>query len=584
MNQSYCNPIDLRYRFQNPERAPEAFREAADPSVVCYRDRYWLFASKSGGYFVSADMREWRFIRSTSLPTEDYAPDARVIGDWLYFTASALDRPCTIYRTQRPESDEWEAVSSPFPYFDPNLFCDDDGRVYLYWGCSDTEPIRGVEMHPLTMLPKGEAVALIHGDPHSHGWERKAENNSRIAAPYVEGAWMSKRAGRYYLQYAAPGTEINVYGDGVYVGEDPLGPFTYAEHNPFSFKPGGYLSGAGHGSTFCDYYGNLWHASTMRISVKNIFERRVGIFPAGIDSDGVLFCNTSFGDYPTRIPTGAWHPLEDPFAGLMLLSYVAMVTASSAVPEHPAELAVDEEVRTFWAAADVAKSGAWLEIDLGVNCRVAALQINFAECGCSCEPWAKDAAGAAVPPREPVPGAHRFAIEASEEGERWSLITDYRGSDEDRPHRYIELDAPISARYVRITILEMPAGGAPALSGLRVFGSAGGSPPAEVSAAEVTANRSGSDPCCVDLSWEPGEAAVRGASGHAPETRAIGYEVRWGPAPGKLYSAWLIYGRSSLTMRCLNASTDYWIRVDAFNRSGVTRGEAFSVRRRLADQ
>ena len=32
--------------------------------------------------------------------------------------------------------------------------------------------------------------------------------------PYIEGAWMDKYEGKYYLQYAFPGTQYNVYGDG----------------------------------------------------------------------------------------------------------------------------------------------------------------------------------------------------------------------------------------------------------------------------------------------------------------------------------------------------------------------------------
>ena len=51
------------------------------------------------------------------------------------------------------------------------------------------------------------------------------------------------------------------------------------------------MTGAGHGSTIADKYGNYWHASTMRISVNHDFERRVGLFPAGFDADGVLYCN-----------------------------------------------------------------------------------------------------------------------------------------------------------------------------------------------------------------------------------------------------------------------------------------------------
>jgi hypothetical protein len=40
----------------------------------------------------------------------------------------------------------------------------------------------------------------------------------------------------------------------------------------------------------------------MVISVKHQFERRLGLFPAGFDADGVLHMNTLFGDYPQVVP------------------------------------------------------------------------------------------------------------------------------------------------------------------------------------------------------------------------------------------------------------------------------------------
>ena len=52
--------------------------------------------------------------------------------------------------------------------------------------------------------------------------------------PYIEGAWMDKWDGKYYLQYACPGAQYNVYADGVYIGDSPLGPFPLAKNNPFS--------------------------------------------------------------------------------------------------------------------------------------------------------------------------------------------------------------------------------------------------------------------------------------------------------------------------------------------------------------
>ena len=88
--------------------------------------------------------------------------------------------------------------------------------------------------------------------------------------PYIEGAWMDKFNGKYYLQYACPGTQYNIYTDGVYVSDSPLGSFALAQNNPYSYKPGGFIPGAGHGSTMKDTDGCLWHTATMRISVNMI--------------------------------------------------------------------------------------------------------------------------------------------------------------------------------------------------------------------------------------------------------------------------------------------------------------------------
>ena len=98
--------------------------------------------------------------------------------------------------------------------------------------------------------------------------------------PYIEGAWMDKHCGKYYLQYACPGTQFNTYSEGVYVSDSPLGPFTLAENNLYSYKLGGFLPGAGHGSTMQDDRGNWWHTTTMRVSMNHDFERRVGTVAA----------------------------------------------------------------------------------------------------------------------------------------------------------------------------------------------------------------------------------------------------------------------------------------------------------------
>lgn len=536
---TYANPLNLDYRFQVRGWADECLREAADPSVVVYRDRYWLFASKSGGYWCSDDLQTWTFVPTRVLPTEDYAPDVRVIDDAIWFTASRRGEDCPIWRSTKPEEDLWELVGEVSAHWDPNLFQDDDGRVYLFGGCSNSQPIWGVELDPATAQPTEDRKALIEGCPELRGWERFAEDNDGHEAPWIEGAWMTKHAGTYYLQYAAPGTQLNVYGDGVCTSDAPLGPYTYAAHNPFSFKPGGFITGAGHGSTFQDRYGNWWHIATMRISVHHKFERRLGLFPAGFDKDGVMFCNTVFADYPTRLPRGAWDPWNDPFAGWMLLSHGRPATASSEKPGFPPANAVDEDIRTAWVAEREAEP--WLQIDLREPSTVHAVQINFSEHGCD------------QYEREGELLRHNYVLEWSSDGDTWQMLVDRSTGGEDTPHDYVELEEPVRGRFVRLSILHMPGKGATAVSGLRIFGRGNGNAPASVSGMRAT--RDPGDPRRARIEWEP----VDGADG---------YIVYWGNSAAKLYSCWHVLNACRLSLNALNADAEVWTAVEAFGTNG----------------
>ena len=62
--------------------------------------------------------------------------------------------------------------------------------------------------------------------PYRYGWQRFGEYmDDTFLDPFIEGSWMTKHNGKYYLQYGAPGTEFSGYADGVVVGDNPLGPF-----------------------------------------------------------------------------------------------------------------------------------------------------------------------------------------------------------------------------------------------------------------------------------------------------------------------------------------------------------------------
>lgn len=179
MKQYFCNPINFSYRYQF-NQATGGFtlnREAADPSLILFRGKYYLFPSMTKGFLVSEDLVNWKQCPLEGVPVYDYAPDVRAVGDWMYFCASRRGSVCDFYRTRDPESGIFERIPGSFDFWDPNLFLDDDGRLYFYWGCSNMTPIWGVELDPVTMKRLGEPVALIQIHKKEYGWERTGENH-----------------------------------------------------------------------------------------------------------------------------------------------------------------------------------------------------------------------------------------------------------------------------------------------------------------------------------------------------------------------------------------------------------------------
>lgn len=575
MRREFCNPLNVPYKFQHYNN--QASREAADPTLIWFKGKYYLFASMSAGFYWSEDMLNWQWHENRKVDLYRYAPDVRQLGDYLIFSASDRE-PCAFWRTKDPLSDQFEKVCEPFTFWDPDLFVDDDGRVYLYWGCDNAKPLYGQELDPETLLPIGEKTELIGGMEKEHGWERpnypgapKKQGKDplpvriymlmmRLAGrgpdkPYIEGAYMNKWNGKYYLQYAGPGTELATYANGVYVGDGPLGPFTYQAHNPFSCKPGGFIPGAGHGSTIEDAFGNLWHAATMRVSVNANFERRVGVFPAGLDKDGILFCNQSFADYPWQIPSGKFDPLDIKPAW-MLLSYKKEGSASSSREGHGPEQALNEDIQTSWCAQGSA--GEWYQLDLGDAYEVYGVQINFAEVGVSMLQKDKSECSTMAASNRYIDSdpslKTRYLLEGSADGQTWTVLEDKRNADSDLSHDYLQFDGE-TLRYLRITATELPYGESFALSGLRVFGKGNGELPAQVTT--VTAQYT--DPMTAQLRWP-----------QAPG--AMGYDVKYGIAPDKLYSSYMVYDAPQVLLTTLNKGQAYYVRIDSFNETGITQG------------
>lgn len=526
-------------------------REAADPILITFNGKYFLFPSKSEGYYCSDDMQHWSHISTDVLPISLYAPAGMVYNGEMYWAVSDINE---LYKTATPEDgNSWKLVTdhlNPYPdrpgatAHDPDLFADEDGRVYFYFGCSNVTDIMGIELDPNNGFASiGKPVTLISHKQDVYGWERPGDKNEQEKPGWNEGPSMIKHKGKYYLQYAGPGTEFETYGDGVYVSDSPLGPFEHLDASPMSVKTGGWMTGAGHGYTFKDNYGNYWHVASCVISQRMDFERRVGFFPVFFTKKGNMYALTDFSDSPYVLPNKKVDfSKKAPWTGWRVLSDGKQASASSSLSGNPADFATDNKIKTMWSA-ETGEAGEWFMVDLGKKDKVWAVQTNFAD-----KDFGYYEEGKAKSP-------YTYVIECSTDGKKWDVLFDKSTNNNDNPHELLVCKKPVKARYIRITNSAKLTGKF-SIFDLRVFGFAPGSAPKKAEGLNV--NRS-QDRRAISFTWDA-----------VPD--ATGYILRWGTEPDELYFGHECSG-SSVDLALFSSDTDYYFTVDSFNESGVTRGK-----------
>jgi len=553
---TYCNPVNIDYGYTPIPAFSEwgRHRATADPVIVRYKGDYYLFSTNQWGYWWSPDMLNWTFVSKKFLRPwnsgydELCAPAVGIVGDTMLVFGSTYTRQFTLWMSTNPKANDWKPLVDSFEIggWDPAFFTDDDGRFYMYNGSSNSYPLYGIELDRKTFLPIGTRQETYKLQDWRYGWQRFGEYmDNTFLDPFIEGSWMTKHHGKYYLQYGAPGTEFSGYSDGVVVGDGPLGPFDRPQSDPLSFKAGGFARGAGHGATFQDPGGNYWHVSTMTIAVKNNFERRIGIWPAGFDKDDVMYCNTSFGDYPHYLPGEKTAEYNAPsgnggFCGWMLLNYNKPVTVSSTLGDYTANYAVDENIKTYWSAA-TGNPGEWIQTDLGKVATVNAIQINYAD---QDAPWLG----------KQTDIYHQYKLYASTDGKKWKILVDKSNNRTDVPHEYIELEHPVQTRYLKLENRHL-SGGKFAISGLRVFGNGNGEKPDMVK--QFIVLRTEKDKRNAWIKWRPVD-------------NAYAYNIYFGTAPDKLYNSILIYSVNEYWFKVMDRGKPYYFSIEALNENGVS--------------
>jgi xylan 1,4-beta-xylosidase len=550
---TYCNPMDINYRYNWEQiNSKISYRSGADPVIVNHNGTYYLFVTISGGYWESKDLLNWRYIEPSKWPLEDNcAPAALSVRDTMYiFQSTFQQRP--IFFTTEPETGKLKFFNRWLPLlpdtigpWDPAIYHDEDtDRWFMYWGSSNVFPIFGSELdHSKRLIYTGEIKKLLYLDPINHGWERFGPNHTSPIKPFIEGAWMTKHNGKYYLQYGAPGTEYNVYANGTYVGDDPLGPFTYAPYNPISYKPGGFMCGTGHGNTFQDNFGNYWNTGTPWIAINWNFERRIAMFPTFFDPDGQMHATTRFGDFPHFLPTKTLTNKDELFTGWMLLSYKKPAMASSVRDTFKVANITDENPRTFWVA-NTASAGESVTIDLQKEYEVKALQIHFVD-------YKSD-----IYDNDSSKVYTQYKFFSSSDDKEWNLIVDLSIVKQDRPNRYFELEKPVNSRYIKYENVYMPTPNL-AVSDIRIFGNGRGSIPDVPKNLKVVRDK---DERNTFISWDKVEGAV-------------GYNILWGIKKDRLYQTYQVWAdeKEELELRALNVGQDYYFTIEAFNENGISK-------------
>lgn len=562
---TYCNPINIDYGYTPIPNFSEwgRHRATADPVIVTYKDEYYLFSTNQWGYWHSSDMLNWKFISRKFLRPwnkaydELCAPGVGIIGDTMIVFGSTYTRNFSIWMSTNPKANEWKPLVDSFDIggWDPSFFTDDDGRLYMYNGSSNKFPMYGIELNRKTMQPVGTRKEMYLLEPWRFGWQRFGEHmDNTFLDPFIEGSHMTKHNGKYYLQYGAPGTEFSGYADGLLVGNGPLDYFE-AQSDPLSIKLGGFVRGAGHGATFKDRFNQYWHISTTVLSVKNTFERRLGIWPTGFDKDGNMFCNTTFGDYPHYIPSnkidGSNYGKDGKspyFTGWMLLNYNKPVQVSSTLGGYHPNNAVDELIKTYWSAT-TGNKGEWIQTDLGNISTVNAVQINYADQDVSF-PKEMDT----IFLGKTIGLYHQYKLYSSVDGKKWNLLVDKSNNKTDVPHEYVELEKPVQARYIKLENIHMPTGKF-AISGFRVFGNGNGSKPDAVKGFIVL--RTEKDKRSAFIKWKPVD-------------NAFAYNIYYGTHPDKLYTSIMIHANNEYWMKAMDAFKTYYYTIESVNENGVS--------------
>ena len=446
----------------------DSYRSVSDPSVMYYDNKWYLYPSYGIAY-VSEDFASWKRVECTPYGHPCYSPS--VIPWKGKFLLTAHSHPLYIGDTPTGPFELFGSFIMPdgkeIDPCDSALFLDDDGRIYIYWCASEWDEKRqldvlmsvGAELdyeNPRRMLTM--PVVLNKMDP-SHIWERFGQHNQDEEFGWVEGQWMLKHNGRYYLIYAASGTQFSNYAMGAYYSDEgPLGPFIYQKNNPITQRTKGLVHGTGHGCIEHGPNNTLWAFYTIAVACNHCCERRIGMDYIAVNEDGELYC-PRITDTPQYAPGEvADHEAEGDTGLLPLtLGMRAIHKVSSQIEGRNSLYALDESLLTWWQPAP-GDTQPTLTVKLGAPYEIEASRIIWRDVGLDYDGGV-------------LPGPFKYRIEycPDEKETEWHTLVDATQNETDLNIDYRTFPAK-TGKVVRLVITGWPEGMTPGVVSFVVFG------------------------------------------------------------------------------------------------------------------
>ena len=422
----------------------------ADPTIKKFGDTYYIYATTDGtgnGYgpaqvWMSKDFVNWRNV-TMNWPTTEvvWAPDVvqQPDGSYRYYYCT----PCVLYvgESDKPTG-PWknrlgapDAILMPDRFvhnaitLDPQLFVDDDGSEYLYfgtWGIYENF---------------GCGVAKLAADGKSFT-DKKLILNTEIK-DFFEAPFVFKKDGIYYFTYSSGSCHDHTYRVQYAISkEGPMGPYEY-KGCILETNADGTIHGPGHHSMLIDgddYY-IVYHRHNNPHSIHG-FHRQVCIDKVEFDANGDIkkIVPTHNGLIPESFVKQAKKNHIDN------LAFGAKVTASSYYDEwFKPEYAVDDNNATLWRARQC-HGDEWISIDLGEVKKFNQVWTQF----------------------EYTTFFYQYKIETSVDGTNWTLYADK--TDNTRQGSPMIDQGECKARYIRITITDTQKNGHfPAIWNVKVY-------------------------------------------------------------------------------------------------------------------